>query len=253
MTQRSLAPAAVHGPDSLVIAREHLHATGFAVIRDLYDEALIQQIVALVEAADSERPTFRRTAGLFAIRQFLKELPEAAALLCNERFRQLVADLAGPGYFIVKSIYFDKPEASNWFVAYHQDLSISVDRKGDFAGFSSWTVKQNQYSVQPPLAILEDNLTVRIHLDDTTAANGALRVVPGSHGKGVYRPEAIDWSNEYEVCCEVPRGGVMLMRPLLLHASDRTTNHQARRVVHIELSRRQLPQGLSWSEMLRIA
>lgn len=145
---------------------------------------------------------------------------------------------------MVKSIYFDKPGASNWFVSYHQDLTIAVNEKVDVPGFGPWSVKQDQYAVQPPLPMLEDNFTLRLHLDDTGEANGALRVVPGSHLKGVYRPETIDWSKEKEVFCPVSKGGVMIMRPLLLHASSRTTNGMPRRVVHVEFSRSTLPAPL---------
>ena len=87
----------------------------------------------------------------------------------------------------MKSIYFDKPAGSNWFVSYHQDLTISVNAKIDLGGFGPWTVKQDQYAVQPPLQILENNFTIRIHLDDTDENNGALKVIPGSHLKGVCR------------------------------------------------------------------
>ena len=112
-------------------------------------------------------------------------------------------------------------------------------------------MKQNQYAVQPPLHILENNFTIRIHLDDTDENNGALRVIPKSHAKGIYRPETIDWSKEREVTCIVSKGGVMLMRPLLLHASSRTTNNKKRRVIHIEFSNQSLPEPLQWSELTR--
>src|SRR6476661_3396034 len=100
----------------------------------------------------------------------------------------------------------------------------------DDGRFWSWTVKQDQFSVQPPLAVLQNNFTIRIHLDDTDENNGALKVIPGSHRKGIYRPETIDWSTEKEVVCRVAKGGVMIMRPLLLHASYRTSNSKQRRV-----------------------
>lgn len=119
-------------------------------------------------------------------------------------------------------------------------------------GFGSWTVKQKQFGVQPPLDILESNFTMRIHLDDTDKENGALRVVPGSHTKGIYRPETIDWSKEKEVNCNVRKGGIMLMRPLLLHASSRTTNNKQRRVIHIEFSNKSLPEPLQWPELMMI-
>lgn len=149
---------------------------------------------------------------------------------------------------MVKSIYFDKPALSNWFVAYHQDLTISVDKKSDVNGYNLWTVKDGQFAVQPPLHILQDNFTIRIHLDDTDENNGALKVISGSHNKGIYRPETIDWSQQKEVICNVKKGGIMLMKPLLLHASGRTQSNRQRRVIHIEFSRSKLADGVNWAE-----
>ncbi len=114
------------------------------------------------------------------------------------------------------------------------------------------TIKQNQFAVQPPLEILQNIVTVRIHLDDTDENNGALKVVPKSHAKGIYRPETIDWTVEKEVSCNVPKGGIMLMKPLLLHSSGRTTNNRQRRVIHIEFSNQELPADLNWAEWLNL-
>lgn len=162
--------------------------------------------------------------------------------------KALLAEMFGKAYFVVKSIYFDKPENSNWFVAYHQDLTISVESKLNIDGFGPWTVKQNQYAVQPPLSILENNFTIRIHLDDTDSENGALKVISGSHKKGVVRSNL---NGEGEVFCSVKKGAVMFMSPLLLHASNRTLTNRKRRVIHIEFSNQQLPDGLKWSEYLK--
>lgn len=156
----------------------------------------------------------------------------------------------GRDYFVVKSIYFDKPEGSNWYVPWHQDLTISVDQKAELPGFGPWTRKYEQFAVQPPLGILENVFTIRIHLDDTDENNGALKVIPGSHNKQVYRPETIDWSVEKEVICPVPKGGIMLMKPLLLHSSSRTVDKRKRRVIHLEFSNRELPSGIQWSERM---
>lgn len=250
MIAHAVGIAPIYPPGALLDASEAFARQGFAVLDRLYPDAGIGALLGIISESDSTRPSFRKTAGLFAIRQFLKEVPDAAHILLNDALQGIIGQLAGTGYFAVKSIYFDKPQASNWFVSYHQDLSISVDRRVETAGFGPWTTRQDQYGVQPPLPILQDNLTVRIHLDDTSSENGALRVVPGSHHKGIYRPETIDWSEESEVVCEVPKGGIMLMRPLLLHASDRSTNNAARRVVHIEFSRQELPEPLRWAERI---
>jgi ectoine hydroxylase-related dioxygenase (phytanoyl-CoA dioxygenase family) len=152
--------------------------------------------------------------------------------------------------FIVKSIYFDKPPASNWFVAYHQDIIIAVKEKKETPGFNHWTVKPGYFQVQAPVVLLEKLYTIRIHLDDTTSNNGALKILPKSHLKGILRSEAIETLKSQETVCEVSRGGIMLMKPLLMHSSGRTTNHQSRRVIHIEITNAALPNGLNWAEKI---
>ena len=114
---------------------------------------------------------------------------------------------------------------------------INVDRRADLAGFGPWTSKAEGVSVQPPQAILAKHCTIRIHLDDCDADNGALHVVPGTHQRGVVLPEDVAQAHAQSMDCEVPAGGVMLMRPLLLHASNRSTSNQPRRVLHLEFPR----------------
>jgi ectoine hydroxylase-related dioxygenase (phytanoyl-CoA dioxygenase family) len=222
---------------------------GFSIINDIYTNKERLDIIDVIESADTSGETFRKSANLFAIRQFLKEIPQAAALIFNSKLKAIIHNVFGSDYFVIKSIYFDKPGDSNWFVSYHQDLTISVKDRVETAGYGPWTVKQNQFAVQPPLPVLENIYTIRIHLDDTNEDNGALKVVPNSHSKGIYRPENIDWSVETEVSCNVEAGGIMLMKPLLLHSSARSTNHNRRRVIHIEFSNVLLTEPLQWAEI----
>tara|TARA_R110002020_G_scaffold96083_3_gene230406 strand:+ start:3260 stop:3976 length:717 start_codon:yes stop_codon:yes gene_type:complete len=223
---------------------------GFTTVDNIYSDKEIEQILLTIEQADNDKETFRKSTDLFAIRQFLKEIPETKNLVFNDNLKSVVRQLFGDNYFVVKSIYFDKPETSNWYVSYHQDLTISVDKKIELDNFGPWTTKQNQFSVQPPIDILENIYTIRIHLDDTDENNGALRVIPKSHLKKIYRPETIDWTTETEMTCKVSKGGIMLMKPLILHSSSRTTNNKKRRVIHIEFSNQELPTELKWAEQL---
>jgi len=225
---------------------------GFVVIPEIFTEQQVKQLVQVIDQADTSGKTFRKSADLFAIRQFLKELPDAIELIFTADFKALIQGLFGKDYFIVKSIYFDKPEQSNWFVSYHQDLTISVDKKVELEGYGMWTIKQNQFAVQPPLDILKNIYTIRIHLDDTDEYNGALKVIPGSHLKAIYRSEDIDWSIESEVSCNVPRGGIMIMKPLLMHSSSRTTSNHKRRVIHIEFCNQELHPDLEWIERINL-
>jgi len=230
--------------------KEDILNQGFTIVENVFTDKEVDDLLLTISQADTSKPTFRKTNDLFAIRQFLKEVPASINKVFIKNFNNLISELFGDEYFVVKSIYFDKPENSNWFVSYHQDLTISVDKKLDLDGFGPWTAKQNQFAVQPPLDILKDNFTVRIHLDNTDEANGALKVIPASHLKGIYRPETIDWTVENQMSCSVKKGGVMFMRPLLLHSSSRTTNNKKRRVLHIEFSRSSLPDNLNWAERI---
>jgi ectoine hydroxylase-related dioxygenase (phytanoyl-CoA dioxygenase family) len=234
--------------EALLIDKTGLEKKGFSIINSVYTDDDILAITNLIDTLNTSRPTFRKSEDLFAIRQFIKELPEIKELVFNETLKTIISSIAGNDYFIIKSIYFDKPEKSNWFVAYHQDLTISVDTKTDVEGFNFWTSKHNQFAVQPPTSLLENIFTIRIHLDDTDEENGALKVIEGSHLKQIYRPEKIDWKNEKETFCNVEKGGIMLMKPLLLHGSNRTVNQKRRRVIHIEFSNTLLPDGLNWAE-----
>lgn len=227
---------------------DQLNNTGFIIIDDVYTNDEIDNILNVIDSAPVNKDTFRKTADLFAIRQFLKEVPAVQSVIFNAKAVAIINQLFGDTYFATKAIYFDKPAQSNWFVAYHQDLTISVDKRTEFDGFGPWTVKQNQFAVQPPIGILQNNFTIRIHLDDADENNGALKVLPVSNQKGIYRAETIDWSIETETFCPVKKGGIMIMRPLLLHASNRSTNNNPRRVIHIEFSDSQLPEGINWSE-----
>ncbi len=230
--------------------RNHFAEQGYVVIPNIFSTIETENIKQVIEQSDKSKETFRKSADLFAIRQFLKELPDAVSHILNTCLVNTVREIFGQDYFITKSIYFDKPGASNWYVAYHQDLTISVDNKIETEGFGPWTTKQNQFAVQPPLVFLENNFTIRIHLDETNEDNGALKVIPGSHKKGIWRADKINLNLEQENICPVPAGGIMLMHPLLMHASGRTINNKQRRVIHIEFSNKELPGNLNWSEKI---
>jgi ectoine hydroxylase-related dioxygenase (phytanoyl-CoA dioxygenase family) len=217
---------------------------GFITLPDIYSISEVNSLLKIIENATQNSPNFRQSNDLFAIRNLLSEIPELQNMIWNAHLKTLIKDLFGANYFNVKAIYFDKPPQSNWIVAWHQDLTISVSEKVDIEGFTNWTLKQGQPTVQPPQTILENIYTVRIHLDDCDETNGALRVIPKSHQKGVISMKDFPES----VICAVPKGGVMLMKPLILHASNKSTSERNRRVIHLEFSDMALPDGMDWRE-----
>jgi ectoine hydroxylase-related dioxygenase (phytanoyl-CoA dioxygenase family) len=146
------------------------------------------------------------------------------------------------------NVYFEKSSSNNWLVSIHQDLSIPVQARVDAAACSGWSKKDGVLFVQPPAAVLENIVAVRLHLDDSTPTNGPLRVVPGSHRSGrLTSQQAAELRGRSGVVdCLVPKGGVLLMRPLLLHASSKAEELTPRRVLHFVFASPLLPLGLAW-------
>ena len=180
-----------------------------------------------------------------------KKLDTPLTSTFNENLKIIIREIFGSNYFLVKSIYFDKPEQSNWFVSYHHDLTISVDRKVELENFGPWTTKQNQFAVQPPVEFLENIFTIRIHLDDTDEKNGALKILPGSHANGICRIENRN-KTIHEQICKVNSGGIMIMKPLLFHSSSRSSSNKKRRVIHLEFCGLHLPAEINWAEKMEL-
>jgi ectoine hydroxylase-related dioxygenase (phytanoyl-CoA dioxygenase family) len=164
--------------------------------------------------------------------------------------RSAAVAVLGSNCFPVRALLFDKTPSANWKVAWHQDLTIAVGARRDVDGYGPWSSKGGVPHVQPPIAILERMLAIRVHLDDCGPDNGPVRVLPGSHRARRLSVAEIDaWRRRVaEVSCIVPPGGLLVMRPLLLHASSAAKSPAHRRVIHIEYAATGLPEGLEWYE-----
>jgi ectoine hydroxylase-related dioxygenase (phytanoyl-CoA dioxygenase family) len=209
---------------------------GFATVASCLDDQTIERLsVGLDETKYAQRN--------------LLSIPIVRELAKSEAVRNLLRGVLGPDCFAVRGILFNKTRTSNWKVVWHQDLTIAVRERRETDGFGPWTVKAGVLHVQPTAEVMARLLAIRIHLDDSGPDNGPLRVLPGSHREGRLSAEQIvKWQDKESVTCTVPRGGVLLMRPLLLHASSACAVPKPRRVIHLEFASRELPQGLQWSE-----
>ncbi len=167
------------------------------------------------------------------------------------RHHPLLRHLIGPTHVTVQCTYFDKSLLTNWLVAYHQDLSIPVLAHVPSPACTGWAVKDGVTFVQPPLAVLQSLVAVRLHLDRSEDDNGPLRVLSGSHALG--RVSAADLprirAQHQEETCTVPAGGILALKPLLLHASSKALSVAPRRVLHFVYGPSQLPEGLAWRRL----
>ena len=211
---------------------------GFELVAGLVGEAERRELLDAVGAVD--------VAG----RRNMLTVRAVADLANSDKLLELVRRHTGGAPRPVRAIWFNKSAEANWLVAWHQDLAIAIRERIDTPGFEAWSVKEGVPHVQPPAAVLERMLTVRIHLDDADERNGALRVVAGSHRLGRLDAARIAGLREErgETLCAAAAGDALLMRPLLLHASGRSTNDRPRRVLHLEYAGQSLPGGLEWQE-----
>ena len=218
-------------------------SNGFALVPDVLDEATIRFLI------ESLAPLQVQSAA--GVRNLL-DVPAIVGLARSPSIRALVEPILGPHCFAVRGIYFDKTPGANWKVPYHQDLSIAVQERHETEEFGPWSVKAGVVHVQPPTEILETMVTLRLHLDDCDENNGALRVIENTHDLGQLSASQIVRQREIgtEIACCCARGGALLMRPLLLHASSPARSPRHRRVVHLEWAARELPGLLNWRDRI---
>ncbi|PHV09744.1 phytanoyl-CoA dioxygenase family protein [Chitinimonas sp. BJB300] len=153
-----------------------------------------------------------------------------------------------PSYIAVQCNYFEKSKENNWLVPLHQDISIPVLQRVNHPQLSGWSGKEGFTYVQPPLNVLQSLVTVRIHIDACGTNDGPIKVVPKSHMLGIVSAESglkVRRQSE-EVSCIVSKGGAVVMRPLILHASSKATGDSRRRVLHFLFGPPYLPYGLQW-------
>ncbi|WP_263373449.1 phytanoyl-CoA dioxygenase family protein [Granulicella aggregans] len=225
------------------VDRGQLKESGFYIEKNLIGPATLASLKGLAKedaVAEEGRGGVRNLLDVAAFR----ELAESAPLL------RLVRGILGDEAFIVRGILFDKTSNSNWKVPWHQDVTIAVTNRIDADGFGPWSIKAGVLHVQPPANVLEKMISVRIHLDDCPAENGALRVLPVTHRQGKLGQAGIEAevSRGVPVTCEAKAGDALVMRPLLVHASSPSSAPNHRRVLHFDYANVELPNGLEWRE-----
>lgn len=134
-----------------------------------------------------------------------------------------------------QAITFDKTPETNWKVAWHQDLMFPFAQKASAPGYTLACEKDGTPFARPPASVLADLIAVRLSLDPCGLENGPLRVSPGTHKQGIIPAGQImdHVTRAGEITCTNEAGDLLLMRPLLLHASSQATSPNHRRVLHL--------------------
>jgi len=220
---------------------------GFACTAPLLTES---EIAHLIAAFDARIAAIGDASPDYAMRDVFNAVPESRVLLSHPGVCAVVESIFDRPAFAVRCLFFDKVDGHNWPVGWHQDTAIAVRERIDTPGFGLWSVKAGAPHTKAPAAVLERMCAVRVHLDDCPAENGALRCVPGSHTRGIIRGgAAMAVRDELGVeICTVDAGGIVLMKPLTLHASSPAATPKHRRVIHIEVACDDLRGDLDWHE-----
>jgi hypothetical protein len=162
---------------------------------------------------------------------------ESVQRVANDpRMLTVAGDFIGQSVTPFKATLFDKSSDSNWLVVWHQDIALPIRERIEADGWGPWSTKAGQLYAHAPAAVLERVVALRLHFDDSTHDNGPLRVLPGTHAYGRLSEHQIrELARGVEpVECTVGAGGVVVMRPLIVHASSKSQSASSRRVLHIE-------------------
>ena len=201
---------------------------GFAVLPGIFP---LRECEILLDQIDRSALT-RSKAG---VRHAMKDAA-TAALACDERLLDIARQVLGDKALPFRATLFEKSRQANWLVVWHQDTALPLRERRDMPGWGPWSKKGGITYGHAPAEVLSQILALRVHLDDSNLDNGPLRMLPGTHRQGVLSDDEIQQlaSTVDPVACVVDQGGVVVMRPLLVHASSKSQSDLPRRVLHIE-------------------
>lgn len=166
----------------------------------------------------------------------LVQHPIVAHIAHEPRLTAIARRFLGPSAIPFRATLFDKSPANNWLVVWHQDTALPLRERRDVPGWGPWSLKGGITYAHAPAFALSRVVALRLHIDDSGPDNGPLRVLPGSHTRGVMSDDEIAKlaRDVQAVDCLAPAGGVVAMRPLIVHASSKAVTDRRRRVLHIE-------------------
>jgi ectoine hydroxylase-related dioxygenase (phytanoyl-CoA dioxygenase family) len=201
---------------------------GYWITEDLLSNDECDELVAALSAA----PGARGRAGT----RHLMNYPQIHSAANHPALIAIASRLLGGGAVPYRATLFEKSGLANWLVVWHQDTALPLLARNHSSEWGPWSRKAGVLYAHAPSWALFRIVALRLHLDASTGQNGPLRVIPGSHAVGVLSEESVFAAakTQKHVDCLVPRGGVLAMRPLLIHSSSKVSHDSSRRVLHFE-------------------
>lgn len=203
-------------------------SSGFFIHEDVFSGTECEQLLDNLRLAGFDR-------GRAGARHLMSH-PDVSRVASDPRMLRIASLALGADALPYRATLFDKSGTANWSVVWHQDTALPLQSQFDLHGWGPWSQKAGIRYAHAPAWALSQIVALRLHLDPSTAENGPLRVLSGTHAFGVMSDAdvfAMARSRPH-VDCIVGRGGVMAMSPLLVHSSAKARSNSPRRVLHIE-------------------
>ncbi len=205
-----------------------VHELGYGIVMPVLSERECDDLLMVLDSP----MLVRSRAGA----RHLLSVQPVAELANDRRLITMAAEVLGRPASPFRVTLFDKSAGANWSVVWHQDTALPLRARVDLPGWGPWSHKGGVLYAHAPAEALSKVVALRIHLDESSISNGPLRVIPASHRLGVLEDAEVERvaRERLPMDCIVGRGGVIAMRPLIIHSSPRVHSAVARRVLHIE-------------------
>jgi len=216
--------------------RDEVKEFGFAIIPDVISREEVTAILtALEREIRSHRAGFRNMLACDAVRRFVSD----------SRLLGIAKAVLGDRAFPFRATLFEKSQNANWIVTWHQDKALPMKRRQEKTGWGPWSQKAGVIYALAPASAMDQILALRVHFDESSHDNGPLRVLAKTHEMGVLAGDTIDAlaAKKSPQECLIGIGGVIAMRPLLIHASSKSRVTALRRVLHVEYAANEILDG----------
>src|SRR5712691_6238463 len=159
-----------------------LWENGYQIVPHVLARDECDQLIGRLSAAD----VVRSRAGA----RHLLSLPEVEDVANDPRIVDTIRDALGSAPVPFRATLFEKTQATNWLIAWHQDTALPLEERFEAPGWGPWSMKAGLHYAHAPAWAMGRVVAVRIHLDESGSNNGSLRVLPGSHRLGVLTAQA---------------------------------------------------------------
>ena len=105
--------------------------SGFAILPQVFSAAEVDELVAGLDAvmnrnAEAEGPIRDKVGTVYAGRNLLRLFEPAKTIWRRSPLTELLCEVLGPDFGLVRALFFDKPPERTWALPWHKDLATEL-------------------------------------------------------------------------------------------------------------------------------